>query len=224
MENNTSFDLNLEIRRWKEKLAQNPGFRGDDLDELECHLQDSVRELQARGLSAGEAFTIATLRVGSGPMLASEYGRINGSTVWIDRMLWMLIGWVCVSVIQSLVVSVGVALTFPRELPSLIPSILWVSPLILAALGLRSLVSADGRISRLMTQLLCQPFKLSIVFFAIGLIPTLMRAVTISYITGLPMQEPIVEAALLSMIPWFIVALLILLLARMRLRPARLGT
>jgi hypothetical protein len=157
-------------------------------------------------------------------MLASEYGRINGSTVWIDRMLWMLIGWVCVSVIQSLVVSVGVALIFPLELPSLIPAILWVSPLILAALVLRSLVRADGRVSRLMTQLLCQPFKLSSVFFVIGLIPTLMRAVTISYIFGRPMQDPVVEATLLSMVPWFLVALLILLLARMRLRPARLGT
>ena len=59
MENQTSFDLKAAVRRWRENLAQSPEFRTEDIDELESHVQDSVSDLQRRGLSAEEAFVIA---------------------------------------------------------------------------------------------------------------------------------------------------------------------
>src|SRR6478672_6709514 len=101
MEKNTAFDLTIAIKRWRENLSHSPNFRAGDIDELESHLRDSVRELEARGLSAEEAFSIAIRRIGPAPALAAEFGIINGSSVWIDRMLWLLIGWASLSTLQE---------------------------------------------------------------------------------------------------------------------------
>jgi hypothetical protein len=165
MENNAAFDLNREIRRWREGLAEAPGLRDEDFDEMECHLQDSVRELQTRGLSEEEAFAIAMRRVGSAASLTAEFGKLNSSAIWIDRMLWMLIGWVSVSIVQSMMVSVAVAMTVPRRFPPFVDAILWVSPLIVAAFVLRSLWRSDGHARRVMTKLLSKPLQLSLAFF-----------------------------------------------------------
>src|SRR6185369_11294317 len=48
--------------------------------------------LEAHGLSTEEAFLIATRRIGQGAALESEFGKINGRTIWIDRILWLLLG------------------------------------------------------------------------------------------------------------------------------------
>jgi hypothetical protein len=87
-----SFELNREIQRWRENLAQSPAIRLENLDELESHLRDSVTALQTSGLSTGEAFMVATKRIGKGDLLETEFRKVNGRTVWLDRMLWMLIG------------------------------------------------------------------------------------------------------------------------------------
>jgi hypothetical protein len=92
MENQTSFDLNLAIQRWREELGQSPAFRSENLDELESHLRDSTTTLQTRGLSAEEAFVVAKKRVGGGASLEAEFGKVNGTAVWLDRLFWMLIG------------------------------------------------------------------------------------------------------------------------------------
>jgi hypothetical protein len=104
MEKTTPFDLNHAIKRWRETLAQSPAFRSENLDELETHLRDSVVDLQSRGLSPGEAFVIATKRVGNNEALEREFGRVNGKSVWLDRVLWMLIGikvWGLASVLMA---------------------------------------------------------------------------------------------------------------------------
>jgi hypothetical protein len=92
MEKTTPFDLNHAIKRWRETLAQSPAFRSENLDELESHLRDSVVDFQNRGLSPEEAFAIATGRIGNSEALEREFGRVNGKSVWLDRVLWMLIG------------------------------------------------------------------------------------------------------------------------------------
>jgi hypothetical protein len=93
METPTSFDLNRAIQSWRENLGQSPAFRGEDLDELESHLCDSIATLQIRGLSAEEAFMVAANRIGKGGTLESEFGKVNGTAVWLDRFFWMLIGY-----------------------------------------------------------------------------------------------------------------------------------
>lgn len=92
METATPFDLNQAIQRWRENLGQSPAFRRENLDELGSHLRDSIAALQTRGLSAEEAFMVATKRVGRDGLLEAEFGKVNRKSVWLDRVLWMLIG------------------------------------------------------------------------------------------------------------------------------------
>lgn len=92
METTTSFDLNGAIRQWRENLSQSPAFRGENLDELESHLRDSVAMFETRGLSAEEAFLVAARRMGACSALEAEFGKVNRSAIWLDRILWMLIG------------------------------------------------------------------------------------------------------------------------------------
>lgn len=92
MENITQFDLNRAIRHWRENLTRTPAIRSENLDELETHLRDSVASLQSRSLSTEEAFIVASRRIGRLDSLEAEFGKVNGGTVWLDRVLWMLIG------------------------------------------------------------------------------------------------------------------------------------
>jgi hypothetical protein len=91
METTTPFDLNRAIQQWRADLAQSSAFRGENLDELETHLRDSVAAWQARDLSAEEAFYIAAKRVGTGAVLKKEFGKVNTVNVWVERCLWGLI-------------------------------------------------------------------------------------------------------------------------------------
>src|SRR5579864_713458 len=91
METTTSFDLNHAIQQWRAELAQSSAFRGENLDELETHLRDSVTALQTRDLSAEEAFLVATKRVGTGAVLVKEFGKVNAVNIWVERSLWALI-------------------------------------------------------------------------------------------------------------------------------------
>jgi len=81
-----------------------------DLDELEAHLRDSVTALQARDLSAEEAFYVATKRVGNGAMLVKEFGKINAVNVWVERSLWALIAMQTWTVIQTIFMTMGISL------------------------------------------------------------------------------------------------------------------
>ena len=106
METTTSFDLSRAIRSWRENLAQSPAFRGENLNELESHLRDSITAWQTRGLSAEEAFMVAANRIGKGGVLESEFGKVNGMAIWLDRFFWMLIGyqvWAFISGIIGLI-------------------------------------------------------------------------------------------------------------------------
>lgn len=113
MANETPFDLNLAIQRWRENLAQSPAFRSENLNELESHLRDSVATLQAARLSDEEAFLIASRRVGVDKQIEIEFGKVNGHNIWLDRVFWMLIGWLTWNVVSSFIrTATSVALAF----------------------------------------------------------------------------------------------------------------
>ena len=92
METKTAFDLNTAIQRWRDHLRQSPHFRPENLDELETHLRDSVAAFQGKALSEEEAFLVATRRIGGVPALEPEFAKVNGKEVWMNRLLWMLVG------------------------------------------------------------------------------------------------------------------------------------
>lgn len=89
----TQFDPDQAIEDWRGTLRQSPAFCRENLDELEAHLRDSAVALEARGLSAEEAFMVAVRRIGRGDSLGIEFTKVNGQAVWFDRVLWVLIGF-----------------------------------------------------------------------------------------------------------------------------------
>jgi hypothetical protein len=119
MENQTSFDLNAAIQRWRAGLAESSSFSKDDLDELESHVRDSVELLRTPSLSEEEAFLIAIRRTGPQEQLATEFATVNGGSVWWNRLLWMTIGWLGVPTVLSLGILFGRAESFPRGIPYL---------------------------------------------------------------------------------------------------------
>ncbi len=92
MEHTTSFDLSRAIEGWREGLRESPEFRAEDLAELEAHLRDAVAVWQGRGLTEEEAFLLAARRLGNPASLRPEFAKVNHGQVWLDRLLWMLIG------------------------------------------------------------------------------------------------------------------------------------
>jgi hypothetical protein len=113
MKDPASSDLNRAVQQWRENLAQSPAFRGENLNELESHLCDSISTLQTRGLSAEEAFLIATRRIGNDSRLESEFGKVNSQAVWLDRLVWLLVGyqiWAIVSGALNFVANNGLYL------------------------------------------------------------------------------------------------------------------
>jgi hypothetical protein len=97
MENQTTFDLNAAIQRWRGDLAKSGSFLANDLEELESHLRDSESLLRSQGLTGEEAFLIAVRRTGAGDVLAAEFAAINRPSVWLDRLMWMLTGSIAMS-------------------------------------------------------------------------------------------------------------------------------
>lgn len=88
----TPFDLNRAVQQWRENLGDSPALRRENLDELETHLRDSIANLNNRGLAEDEAFLIATRRLGGETVLGREFGKVNSQAVWLNRVLWMLVG------------------------------------------------------------------------------------------------------------------------------------
>lgn len=119
MAKQTSFDLNLAIRHWREYLAQSPAFRTENLNELESHLRDSIAALQTGRLSEEEAFVIASRRVGNGQQLETEFAKVNRTATWADRILWMLIGVQIWKLVSDLVVSAATLAAYKFVSPAL---------------------------------------------------------------------------------------------------------
>ncbi|HVU88151.1 MAG TPA: permease prefix domain 1-containing protein [Pirellulales bacterium] len=72
---------------------QQSGVQNDDLDELESHLRDTVAALGKNGLSTEEALVVAVHRLGSPQEIAVEFAKIDRAAVWINRLVWILAGY-----------------------------------------------------------------------------------------------------------------------------------
>jgi hypothetical protein len=94
MENEPRFDLEPALERWRKALEPSPSLRDRDIQELEAHLRDSIQALEIKGLGTEEAFLIATRRMGSSRELEREFGKANPRRLWLDRGLWLLLGFI----------------------------------------------------------------------------------------------------------------------------------
>ena len=189
MGNPASFDLNRRIEQWRANLATSPSFHGENLDELESHLRDSVATMQSRGLSADEAFLIATRRIGTSSALESEFAKVNGKALWFDRCLWILIAvqlWKLISYVSAFTTA-GAAVT-AMAINGLLPGLgvqrisdgsiqvgvsLLASPLalaILVALGWRFWAGPRERLRAVSRILLQRPSTLALALFSACLV------------------------------------------------------
>jgi hypothetical protein len=87
MEDQTPFNLEDAIRKWRDSLLQLSRMRAEELEELELHLRDSVNALQKRGLSDEEAWIIAQRRLGQRDALNKEFAKVTSpakavTSVW----------------------------------------------------------------------------------------------------------------------------------------------
>jgi hypothetical protein len=189
MENQSSFDLNRAIQRWRADLARSAAYRNENLNDLESHLRDSVDRLRTPQLSDEEAFLIATRRVGNAPRLEQEFGKVNGAAIWFDRFLWILVAvqlWSLISSMSSFLFSAALPLCIslneilpgiglPKiEDEGLLSAVLQIimSPLptfIVAALIWRFLVWPKRRGWGLIEKLSRRPAKLALTVFLLCL-------------------------------------------------------
>jgi hypothetical protein len=101
MENQTRFDLNAAIESWRQELAAQADITAEARRELETHLRDSVAGLQQRGLNDEESFWLARRRVGRPQLLGEELKKANPFEVWRERLLWMALAVLAVSLWNS---------------------------------------------------------------------------------------------------------------------------
>ena len=142
MKEETTFDLNRAIQQWRENLGQSPAFRNENLHELETHLRDSISKFQEHGLSPEEAFTLAEKRIGESYALETEFGKMNRKNVWLDRVLWMLIGiqtWGLVSTVTHSITRSALSFAWMKAEPA-------NYPYGLADMALRVIVSGIAQI------------------------------------------------------------------------------
>src|SRR5262245_43079918 len=76
MENETPFDLEKELRKWREQLSRSASLREEEAEELELHLRDAVTVLKAKGLSDEEALWVARKRLGVPEILDKEFSKV----------------------------------------------------------------------------------------------------------------------------------------------------
>jgi|GEM_PF-1340419 len=102
------FDLNEKVDQWREELLRGDSVSETEADELENHLRETYGELQSK-LDSEEAFWLAVRRLGSPEELAIEFSKINTAHIWRRRALWMLAGYLIISLVRGAVGSFDAA-------------------------------------------------------------------------------------------------------------------
>jgi len=70
------FDLDTAIGAWRKSLVYKRSIMKEDLDELERHIRDEVEIQVTRGLTEEDAFRRSVRKMGSIPVIDSEYKKI----------------------------------------------------------------------------------------------------------------------------------------------------
>ena len=83
------FDLNVEILKWRDSLAESEALGKSALDELASHLREEIESLASLNLSEEESFWLARWRLGGTGDLAGEFAKINKSAILRNRLFWM---------------------------------------------------------------------------------------------------------------------------------------
>ena len=87
------FDLKQKIEAWRDEQLKHNALSYADVAELQAHLEFSIDDLAAVGLSEEEAFYVAKHRLGDPHALIDEYGKVNPAPIWRKRFLWLVSGY-----------------------------------------------------------------------------------------------------------------------------------
>ncbi|MEE8440631.1 MAG: permease prefix domain 1-containing protein, partial [Spirochaetia bacterium] len=82
-----AFELEAEIRKWRDHLRGTGSVGAGDLEELEGHLRDEVDELSGCGLDGEEAFLISVRRLGNVTAVGEEFAKVTGENLWRQMVL-----------------------------------------------------------------------------------------------------------------------------------------
>ena len=103
MGNQTRFNLNAEIARWRSQMLARESISSENVRELETHLRDTVTSLTASNLTEEEAFWLAARRLGPPEKLTEEFTKEDPTAKWRNRIFWMAAALFCSNVIVALV-------------------------------------------------------------------------------------------------------------------------
>jgi len=81
------FELEAEVRKWRDYLRGTGSVGSADLEELETHLRDGLDELSGCGLDGEEAFLIAVRRLGSVTAVGEEFAKVTSENLWRQMVL-----------------------------------------------------------------------------------------------------------------------------------------
>ena len=81
------FDIEGNVREWKDHVRARGGVSEADLDELEAHLRDELAALAGAGLAPDEAFLVAVKRLGTADPLSGEFAKVNADHLWKQLLL-----------------------------------------------------------------------------------------------------------------------------------------
>ncbi len=132
----------MQFSSGRKSFQQNCSLSEDRIDELESHLRDSISELNRKGLSEEESFVVAMKRLGYAQNLDAEFQKNNLLGVNQDRLAWMLLGYLGVTIcgiLSSAIVSslstgmayAGAGATATGAVVTLSQILFWIAVLLL---------------------------------------------------------------------------------------------
>lgn len=97
------FNLNRAMKDWQENFADNEQINPTEIEELRNHLEDEIENCKNQNLTEEEAFMVANHRLGSVDRLEQEYQMVHPNRIWQSRFIWMITGFIAVTVLNTIV-------------------------------------------------------------------------------------------------------------------------
>lgn len=98
------FNLNEQIKKWRDNLNVSQSFESTDIDELDSHIREEIERLILSGLSEQEAFLVASNRLGQVDFLSEEFAKVNAGIIWRKRFFWsgiVVLIWIVMNLIVN---------------------------------------------------------------------------------------------------------------------------
>lgn len=92
MENQSRFNLNAALEKWRNELIVLPDLTAETRRELEIHLRDLISEYQTDGKNDEESFRLALQRFGPSQQLVEEFQNARPD-FRVMRWIILVVGW-----------------------------------------------------------------------------------------------------------------------------------